>query len=105
MDLHRIVPGRVAACHRLCDPFQAGANLGDGAFTLGLADLLVGAGEDEDHATGDDFLGVGIGELMPQHGEFIAFFRQGRVALASAFLLDGQVAGVVPKEPFTVLME
>src|SRR4051794_17922231 len=105
MDLHRIVPSSVASRDGLSDLLQTGANLGDRTLPLGLTDLLVGAGEDENQAAWNDFAGVGIGELMPQDGEFVAFFRQRRVASASAFLFDGQVAGVVPEEAFAMLVE
>ena len=105
LDAHRVVPTKVTACHRPGDLFQAGANLGDRALALLLTDLLIDTAEDEKHSARDEVVGVGIGELMMQHCEFVAFFGQGGVALASAFLFDGQVARVVPEEALAVFLK
>ena len=95
----------MAARDRPDDPFEASANFGNGALALDLADLLISAAEDENHAARDEVAGIGIGELMTQDGELVVFFRQGRIGLASAFLFDRQVAGVVPEQPFAMLLE
>jgi len=50
--------------NRLGDLFEASANVSDGSLPFGLADLLVGRAEYEEHAAGHDIAAVGVGDLM-----------------------------------------
>lgn len=68
----RAVAGRTAG-QRLRAAFQPLADRGDSALTFLVADFLVGAAEDEEHAARDDFGGVGVEEVMAQHRQFVVF--------------------------------
>jgi hypothetical protein len=57
---------------------------------------LIGGAEHKDNTTSNGLLGIRIGELVFDDGEFIVLFGQRGIRVAPPFLFDGQVAGSVP---------
>src|ERR1700688_2714351 len=89
MDLRRLLRTDVACGKRAGKLFKSGADVGNGSLSFLVADLLIGAAEDENQPARDDVAAVGVGELVTQHGELVMFLGQRRVTRASPFLFDG----------------
>lgn len=76
------------------------ARVDPGAVSLAVfaARAFLGRAVDEDQSGGDLFVRAGIAEGVAQHRQLVMSPRQGGVVLPPPPLLDGQKAGVLPKQ-------
>ena len=80
---------RMAALHFGLQRGQAGLDGGDVPLPVLAALPFAGRAVNENEACRNLLVIGGIGERMPQHGEFVVLARQRRVAAAAPLLLDG----------------
>src|SRR5262249_9723279 len=105
VDASGVGAAAITASYDLGDAFQAGADFGDAALALFLADFLIGAAEDKEDAAGNALVGVRGEDRMAEGGEIVMLLGQPRVGLATALLLDGEEAGALPGEALALLAE